>query len=170
MMISELSVLDIDCILGIVNKAAVIYRGVIPNDRWKEPYMSKEELKGEICDGVVFFGWTEDSEVVGVMGIQSVKDVILIRHAYVVPWFQNKGVGRALLRHLLGLTKSSMVLVGAWRAAIWAIEFYEKNGFKLVSKNEKDYLLRRYWNIPERQIETSVVLKLEKEFIKQKFS
>ena len=161
-MFSELSTSHIKCILEIINEAAIVYKGVIPDDRYKEPYMSAKELIEEIADGVRFFGFFEDSIFVGVMGIQEVREIILIRHAYVAPKYQNNGIGRKLLRYLIGLTKTSEVLVGTWEAASWAINFYEKNGFKLVSKKEKDDLLRRYWNIPIRQIETSVVLKLEK--------
>jgi GNAT superfamily N-acetyltransferase len=161
-MICELSILHIQRMLEIINKAATVYKGIIPKDRWKEPYMSAEELKKEIDDGVKFFGWIEESTIVGVMGIQQVKDVTLIRHAYVTQKYQNKGIGRNLLRYLLDLTKTLDVLVGTWEAATWAIYFYEKHDFKLVSKKEKNELLRRYWKIPNRQIETSVVLKLTK--------
>ncbi|KON32716.1 MAG: GNAT family acetyltransferase [miscellaneous Crenarchaeota group-6 archaeon AD8-1] len=158
-MIRELSSSHFQSILEIINKAASVYKGVIPDDRYKKPYMSAEELEFEIEDGVRFFGWIEQSKVVGVMGIQFVTDVTLIRHAYVFPKYQKKGIGTILLRHLLGLTKTQGVLVGTWIDAIWAIRFYEKQGFELVSQNEKDFLLRKYWKIPDRQIETSVVLR-----------
>lgn len=161
-MIRELSSSHFQSILEIINKAALVYRGVIPDDRYKTPYMSDEELEFEIEDGVRFFGWIEQSKVVGVMGIQFVADVTLIRHAYVFPKYQKKGIGTILLRHLLGLTKTQDVLVGTWIDAMWAIRFYEKQGFELVSQNEKDFLLRKYWKIPDRQIETSVVLKFKK--------
>ena len=161
-MIRELSSSHFQSILEIINKAALVYRGVIPDDRYKKPYMSAEELEFEIEDGVRFFGWIEQSKVVGVMGIQFVTDVTLIRHAYVFPRYQKKGIGTILLKHLLGLTKTQDVLVGTWIDAIWAIRFYEKQGFELVSQNEKDCLLRKYWKIPERQIETSVVLKFKR--------
>lgn len=161
-MINELSTSNNPSILKIINKAAQIFKGVIPDDRWKEPYMSKEELKKEINDGVKFFGWKENKTMVGVMGIQYVKNTTLIRHAYVTPKYQNKGIGKKILRHLIMLTKTPEVLVGTWEAATWAIEFYEKHDFKLVSKKKKDKLLKRYWKIPHRQIETSVVLKLKK--------
>jgi len=162
-MISELSTFHIHPMLEIINSAAVVYKGVIPDDRWKEPYMSSKELKEEIGDGVKFFGWIIESVIVGVMGIQQVRDITLIRHAYVTPKLQNKGLGTKLLRYLIGLTKTSEVLVGTWKAASWAICFYEKHGFELVSKKEKNDLLGRYWKIPDRQIETSVVLKLNRQ-------
>jgi len=144
-------------ILAIVNAAAEAYRGVIPADRWHEPYMSAEELDGEIAAGVAFWGYEEDGELVGVMGIQQVRDVDLIRHAYVTPGRQGGGVGGALLRHLRERAARPM-LVGTWAAAEWAIRFYERHGFELVSPERKTELLRAYWSIPERQIETSVVL------------
>jgi GNAT superfamily N-acetyltransferase len=144
-------------ILEIVNAAAEAYRGVIPADRWHEPYMGAEELDREIAAGVAFWGYEDDGELIGVMGIQPVGDVDLIRHAYVRPGRQRGGVGSALLRHLHGLASRPM-LVGTWAAAGWAIRFYERHGFELVSPERKTELLRTYWSIPERQIETSVVL------------
>jgi GNAT superfamily N-acetyltransferase len=123
--------------------------------------MSAEELRKEIESGVEFYGWKEDNVLVAVMGSQRVNDVALIRHAYVLTDNQRRGIGEKLLKHLLGLARTSEVLVGTWEAAYWAVRFYEKHGFRLVSKEEKDSLLRKYWNIPERQIETSVVLKLK---------
>jgi len=147
-------------ILHVVNDAAEAYRGVIPEDRWKEPYMSDEELRGEMESGVKFYGWVENDVLVAVMGIQRVNDVTLIRHAYVLTNRQRRGIGEKLLKHLTSLARTAQVLVGTWEAAIWATRFYEKHGFKLVSKEEKNRLLRKYWNIPERQVETSVVLKL----------
>jgi GNAT superfamily N-acetyltransferase len=146
-----------------VNDAAEAYRGVVPEDRWKEPYMSAEELLEEIGSGVEFYGWMENGALVAVMGIQRVNDVTLIRHAYVLTNRQRRGIGEKLLRNLLSLARTVEVLVGTWEAAYWAIRFYEKHGFRLVSREEKDRLLREYWNIPERQIETSVVLELKKE-------
>jgi GNAT superfamily N-acetyltransferase len=160
-MISKLEPTEFNSILHVVNDAAEAYRGVIPRDRWKEPYMSAEELRGEIESGVEFYGWVEGDVLVAVMGIQLVNDVTLIRHAYVLTHRQRRGIGEKLFNHLLSLARTSEVLVGTWEAASWAIRFYEKHGFKLVSKEEKDRLLRRYWNIPERQVETSVVLKLK---------
>jgi GNAT superfamily N-acetyltransferase len=144
-------------VLAIVNAAAEAYRGVIPDDRWREPYMDRDELERAIGEGVVFWGYELDGELVGVMGIQSVDDVDLIRHAYVLPASQGHGVGRALLEHLHGLT-SGRVLVGTWANAQWAVRFYRRNGFELVSPELKRSLLEAYWRVPERQIETSVVL------------
>ena len=144
-------------ILAIVNAAAEAYRGVIPDDRWHEPYMDARELDHEIADGVVFWGYEADGELVGVMGIQPVDDVHLIRHAYVLPGRQRSGVGRALLLHLRSLSARHM-LVGTWASAEWAIRFYERNGFELVSPERKTELLGTYWDIPDRQVETSVVL------------
>ena len=144
-------------ILAIVNAAAEAYRGVIPADRWHEPYMSEAELDRELDDGVVFWGHEVDGELVGVMGIQAVDEVDLIRHAYVLPERQGEGIGRVLLEHLRA-TASRPMLVGTWASAEWAIRFYERNGFALVTPEQKTALLRRYWSIPDRQIETSVVL------------
>ena len=160
-MISRLQPADFKSILHVVNEAAEAYRGVIPQDRWKEPYMPMEELREEIGSGVEFYGWREDGVLVAVMGIQQVNDVTLIRHAYVLTSRQRRGIGEKLLRHLLSVARTSEVLVGTWEAASWAIRFYKKHGFQLVSKEEKNRLLRKYWNIPERQVETSVVLRLK---------
>jgi GNAT superfamily N-acetyltransferase len=160
-MICRLSPSKLDSMLNVVNNAAQAYKGVIPEDRWKEPYMSAEELRKEIESGVEFYGWKEDNVLVAVMGSQRVNDVTLIRHAYVLTNHQRRGIGEKLLKHLLGLARTSEVLVGTWEAAYWAVRFYEKHGFRLVSKEEKERLLRKYWNIPERQVETSVVLKLK---------
>jgi GNAT superfamily N-acetyltransferase len=158
-MICSLLSSDFDAILEVINDAAQAYQGVIPDDRWKEPYMSVEELKKEIEAGVRFFGWTKGERLLGVAGIQGLEDTTLIRHAYVLPAFQRKGLGRRLLKYLVSLAATDEVLVGTWADASWAIRFYEKHGFKLVSPREKDRLLRAYWNIPERQVETSVVLR-----------
>jgi len=160
-MIRRLSPSEFDSMLNVVNDAAQAYEDVIPDDRWKEPYMPAEELRKEIESGVEFYGWMENGALVAVMGIQLVNDVTLIRHAYVRTDHQRRGIGEKLLKHLLGLARTSEVLVGTWEAAYWAVRFYEKHGFTLVPKEEKDKLLRKYWNIPERQIETSVVLKLK---------
>jgi GNAT superfamily N-acetyltransferase len=147
-----------DAILAIVNAAAEAYRGVIPADRWHEPYMPAEELDGEIAAGVVFWGYEDEAGgLVGIMGIQQVDDVDLIRHAYVAPERQRGGVGAALLEHLAAHATGRM-LVGTWATAEWAIRFYRRNGFELLPREEGAALLRRYWTIPERQIETSVVL------------
>jgi GNAT superfamily N-acetyltransferase len=146
---------ELAAIGAIVNAAAVVYRGVIPEDRWHEPYMPAADLKGEIAAGVEFWGYEDGSELIGVMGIQPVQDVTLIRHAYVSPAAQGRGVGGALLAALEARGTGQM-LVGTWAAATWAIRFYERHGF--VAVDDPAALLRRYWSIPERQIETSVVL------------
>jgi GNAT superfamily N-acetyltransferase len=148
---------DFELIWAIINDGARAYKGIIPEDRWTEPYMSKDKLHHEIADGVVFWGFEERGTLEGVMGIQPVQDVTLIRHAYVRTTHQKKGIGAHLLSHLRNLAESPM-LIGTWADALWAIRFYEKNGFQVVSPQQKDRLLRRYWSIPERQIETSVVL------------
>jgi GNAT superfamily N-acetyltransferase len=161
-MIRRLSSSDFDSILAVVNNSAQIYEGIIPNDRWKDPYMPLEELKREIDSGIVFYGWMEEDSVVGVMGIQRVKDTTLIRHSYILTDYQRKGIGGELLEYLKVLAGTPEILVGTWKTATWAIRFYKKHGFQLVSTEEKDNLLREYWDIPERQIETSVVLRYNK--------
>ena len=148
---------DFETIYQIINEAAQVYRGIIPADRWKEPYMPRDELEHEIEAEVRFWAYEEDGELLGVMGIQDVLDVTLIRHAYVRTAQQNKGIGGKLLSHLRTLT-SRPILLGTWADATWAIRFYEKHGFHLVTPKEKDRLLKKYWAIPDRQIETSVVL------------
>jgi N-acetylglutamate synthase-like GNAT family acetyltransferase len=148
---------DLAAILAIVNDAAQAYRGVIPADRWHEPYMPEEELRAEIAAGVVFWGFEQDGRLVGVMGLQDVKDVALIRHAYVATAARRGGIGGRLLRHLMGET-GRPVLIGTWAAASWAVRFYEQHGFTVTTPDEKARLLRAYWSIPDRQIETSVVL------------
>ncbi|WP_054942519.1 GNAT family N-acetyltransferase [Paenibacillus ihuae] len=148
---------DEDTMYRIINDAAKAYHGVIPADRYHEPYMSQEELGQEIEYGVVFWGIEEDGELVGVMGIQDKGEVALIRHAYVTTARRQGGIGSSLLRHITSLTEKP-ILIGTWEAASWAISFYVKNGFALVTANEKKMLLQKYWDIPERQIETSVVL------------
>ena len=146
-----------ETILAIINRAAVAYRGVIPADRWHDPYMPAHELDHEIAAGVAFWGYEIDGDLVGVMGIQPVRDVDLIRHAYVLPDSQGHGAGGALLEHLRSLSTRPM-LVGTWAAAEWAIRFYRRHGFELASPKQKVALLKAYWTIPDRQIETSVVL------------
>ena len=146
-----------EAIVALVNAAAVAYRGVIPADRWHEPYMPLRELAGEIEAGVVFWGFEEAGELVGVMGIQRVRDVELIRHAYVAPAHQRRGVGAALLAHIVR-RRTRPMLVGTWDAADWAIRFYRRHGFEPVAPDRGADLLRTYGTIPERQIETSVVL------------
>jgi N-acetylglutamate synthase-like GNAT family acetyltransferase len=149
---------DFPAILGIINDAANAYRGVIPADRWHEPYMSADALEREIADGVVFWVAEQQGSVAGVMGIQDRGDVALVRHAYVASTTQRSGVGTLLLRHVEQLT-AKPILIGTWAAASWAIDFYRRNGFDTVPNGEKDDLLRTYWSIPQRQIETSVVLR-----------
>ncbi len=148
---------EFETIYGIINDTAQAYKGVVPVDRWKEPYMSRDELRHEMDEGIVFWGYEEDGELIGVMGIQHLQDVTLIRHAYVRTEKQNQGIGGKLLSHLRKQT-TRPVLIGTWEDAVWAVRFYEKHGFRLVSSAEKDRLLRTYWSVPERQIETSVVL------------
>jgi len=148
---------DFHAILEIINDAAQAYRGIIPADRWHEPYMPEAELAGQMESGVRFWGYEENGELSGVMGIQDVRDVTLIRHAYVRTVHRNRGIGASLLVHLRTLT-AKPILIGTWAAADWAIRFYEKNGFALIGGDEKNRLLRTYWSIPDRQIETSVVL------------
>jgi N-acetylglutamate synthase-like GNAT family acetyltransferase len=148
---------DREAILAIVNAAAEAYGGVIPADCWHEPYMPAKELDEEIEAGVVFWGYEADGELVGVMGIQEVDDVTLIRHAYVAPDSQRHGVGGALLEYLVGTTDRT-ILVGTWAAATWAIDFYRRHGFELASQESARDLLEAYWMIPDRQVETSVVL------------
>jgi len=148
---------ELEIIYAIINDAAQAYKGIIPADRWKEPYMSRDELRREMNEGVVFWGYEEQGELVGVMGIQHVQDVMLIRHAYVRTSKRHQGIGKKLLCSLREQT-TRPILVGTWADAVWAVRFYEKHGFRLVSPEEKDRLLSKYWSIPERQIETSVVL------------
>lgn len=148
---------DFPAMHTIINLAATAYKGNIPADRWKEPYMTEGELAEEVGAGVVFWCLEADGAIVGVMGIQDVKDVTLIRHAYIHPTCQRKGIGSKLLKHLAAQAKRPL-LMGTWAEAQWAIKFYEKHGFMLVTEEDKNILLRKYWNIPERQVETSVVL------------
>jgi N-acetylglutamate synthase-like GNAT family acetyltransferase len=148
---------DFAAMLAIVNDGAQAYRGVIPADRWHEPYMPADELSKEIVAGIVFWVAEQDGRLLGVMGMQDKGDVALVRHAYVATATQRSGVGTKLLRHVQGLTDKP-ILIGTWAAASWAIDFYRRNGFTVVSESDKDRLLRKYWSIPVRQIETSVVL------------
>ncbi len=154
---------EFEQIYEIINEAAQAYRGVIPPDRWKEPYMSRDELQHEIRAGVNFWGYEEDGNLVGVMGIQQVQDVMLIRHSYVRTARQHRGVGEKLLS-FLRLQTTHPILVGTWAEAVWAIRFYEQHGFRVVSREDKDRLLKKYWSVPDRQIETSVVLADDKWF------
>jgi N-acetylglutamate synthase-like GNAT family acetyltransferase len=148
---------DFDEIYHVINDAAIAYKGIIPEDRWHEPYMRKEELKEQIEDGVRFSCYIDDNKIAAVMGIQDKKDVELVRHAYVITSKRKKGIGTLLIRELLKDSKKP-ILIGTWKAAHWAISFYKKHGFFVVPEEEKNILLKKYWNIPERQVETSVVL------------
>lgn len=148
---------DFESIWSIINDGAEAYRGVIPADCWTDPYMSREELRREIAEGVAFSGYEENGALAAVMGLQDVDGVTLIRHAYVRSGSQKQGIGGRLLAHLRELAPGP-VLIGTWADAVWAIRFYEKHGFRVVAPEQKQRLLRRYWNIPDRQVETSVVL------------
>jgi len=148
---------DFAAILEIINDAAQAYKGVIPADRWHEPYMSRRQLQKEIDAGVIFWGLGKEGRLIGVMGIQDKGEVTLIRHAYVRSRRRNRGIGSRLLRFIESMTKKP-ILIGTWADAIWALSFYQKNGYRLVSTDEKNHLLKKYWTIPERQIETSIVL------------
>lgn len=156
-MIRKCNKSDFNTILEIINDAAQAYKGIIPPDRWHEPYMSFAELRAQIDDGIVFWGLERNGQLLGVMGIQDKGDVTLIRHAYVIPRAQKRGIGKKLLQYLESMTEKP-ILIGTWAAASWAVSFYQKNGYSLVSEEEKNRLLRKYWSIPERQVETSVVL------------
>jgi len=156
-MLSSCTTSDTARVWQIINEAATAYKGIIPADRWHEPYMPLAELQSEIEAGVEFTGYRDDGELVGVMGSQDVLDVTLIRHAYVLTDYQGRGIGGRLLEHVLGKT-SQPLLVGTWTAAVWAIRFYERHGFTATSPEETRRLLKKYWTIPERQIETSIVL------------
>jgi len=157
-MISEYTKSDTSKILHVINNAALRYKGVIPNDCWHEPYMSEKELVNEFYDGVCMFGYQHNNKLIGVIGIQEVKDVILIRHAYTLTSYQGKGMGSALLEYLLKKNQNFRLLVGTWRNATWAIRFYEKFGFILHAKEQSTLLLKKYWKISSKQIKNSVVL------------
>jgi N-acetylglutamate synthase-like GNAT family acetyltransferase len=156
-MIRQCTDADFETIYGIINDAAQAYKGVIPEDRWHEPYMSRMQLRHEMEDGVRFWGIEEDQILVGIMGIQDKGEVCLIRHAYIKTSRRKEGMGTRLLRHLESMTEKP-ILIGTWADATWAIRFYQKNGYRLLSEAEKNDLLRKYWNIPGRQVQTSVVL------------
>ena len=157
-MIGEYKKADTSKILYIINNASLKYKGIIPNDCWHEPYMSEQELIDEFSDGVRMYGYHHNTKLIGVIGIQEVKDIILIRHAYTLTSYQGRGAGSALLKYLLKKNQNSRLLVGTWKNARWAIRFYEKFGFILHTKEETTLLLKKYWNIPSKQIENSVVL------------
>ena len=157
-MINEYTKKDISKILHVINDASIIYKGIIPDNCWHEPYMSEQELIDEFDDGVRMFGYHYNNKLIGVIGIQEVKDVVLIRHAYTLTSYQCKGTGSALLEYLLKKNQNSRLLVGTWRNAIWAIRFYEKFDFILHAKDQSTLLLKKYWKIPLKQIKNSVVL------------
>jgi GNAT superfamily N-acetyltransferase len=157
-MIRKLTNTNLREIITVINDAATAYKGKIPADRWKEPYMDAQEIKEEIQNGVQFYGYVENNNLIAVMGIQLVNDVTLIRHAYTLTRHQRKGIGEKLLKHLLILAQTTRILVGTWEDAHWAVKFYEKHGFSLFSREETNNLLEMYWSIPERQVATSVVL------------
>ena len=157
-MIKEYKKKDINKILNIINDASLKYKGVIPSNCWHEPYMSEDELIDEISDGVHMFGYHDNNKLISVIGIQEVKDATLIRHAYTLTSYQGKGIGSALLEYLLKKNQKSRLLVGTWRKAVWAIRFYKKFGFIIHSKDQSTILLKKYWKIPAKQIDNSVVL------------
>ena len=157
-MISEYKKTDSSKILYIINDASLKYKGIIPDDCWNEPYMSEQELINEFNDGVRMYGYHYNNTLIGVIRAQKVKDVFLIRHAYTLSSYQGKGAGSALLEYLLKKNKNSRILVGTWKNATWAIQFYKKFDFILHTKEETTLLLKKYWNISTKQIENSVVL------------
>ena len=157
-MISEYKKNDTPKILHVINDASLRYKGIIPDNCWHEPYMSEQELIDEFSDGVHMFGFQHNNKLIGVIGIQKVKDVILIRHAYTLTSYQGKGTGSVLLEYLLKTNQNSRLLVGTWKNAIWAIRFYKKFDFILHAKEQSTLLLKKYWKIPSKQIENSVVL------------
>jgi len=157
-MISEYTKSDTSKILHVINDASLKYKGIIPGNCWREPYMSEQELIDEFSDEVRMFGYHHNNKLIGVIGIQEVKDVILIRHAYTLTSYQGKGTGSTLLEYLLKKNQNSRLLVGTWRNAAWAIRFYEKFGFILHTKEQSTLLLKKYWKIPSKQIKNSVVL------------
>ena len=157
-MIIENTIKDLSSILYVINDAAIKYKSVIPDDCWHEPYMLEEELVNEFDSGVRMFGYNKDNKLVGVMGIQELKDVTLIRHAYTLTNYQGIGIGKSLLQYLFKLNKSSYLFVGTWKDATWAIQFYEKFGFICHTKKQTTQLLKKYWEISSKQIENSVVL------------
>ncbi len=157
-MIREYKKNEVHKILEVINDASLKYKGVIPDNCWHEPYMPEQELIGEISDGVHMFGYNHNNKLISVIGVQEVKDVILIRHAYTLTSYQGKGIGSTLLEYLLNKNQNSRLLVGTWRKAEWAIRFYKKFNFIIQSKNQSAILLKKYWKIPLKQINNSVVL------------
>jgi GNAT superfamily N-acetyltransferase len=163
-MIRKLTNTNFQEIITVINDAATAYKGKIPADRWKEPYMDAQEIKEEIQNGVQFYGYVENSNLIAVMGIEPVNDVTLIRHAYTLTSHQRKGIGEKLLKHLLILAQTTRILVGTWEAAPWAVKFYEKHGFSLFSREETHNMLKKYWNIYPQQAATSVALECKRDF------
>ena len=157
-MITEYTKKDVSNILYVINNAALKYKGVIPDDCWHEPYMSEQELLNEFDSGVRVFGYKKNSILVGVMGIQELKDVTLIRHAYTISTYQGRGIGKILLQYLFKINKNSILYVGTWQDATWAIQFYEKFGFVMKKRKQTIELLKKYWEVSLKQIENSVVL------------
>jgi len=157
-MIRKLDNTELQTIFDIVNDAAEVYRGKIPFDCWREPYMSKEEIAKEIRTGIQFYCYTEKNVIVAVMGIQLIGGITLIRHAYTLTSHQRKGIGEKLLKHLINIAQTQRILVGTWETSTWAINFYQKHHFLLLSREETKGLLKKYWDIPELQVDTSVVL------------
>jgi GNAT superfamily N-acetyltransferase len=157
-MITEYTKKDSSNILNVINDAALKYKGIIPDDCWHEPYMSEQELINEFDNGVRMFGYVKNNILVGVMGIQELDDVTLIRHAYTSSDYQEIGIGKSLLQYLLKINKSSSLLVGTWQDATWALRFYVKNGFVLHRRKQTDQLLKKYWQVPSKQMENSAVL------------
>jgi len=158
-MITEYTKKNISNILYVINDAAIKYKGIIPNECWHEPYMSEQKLINEFNDDVHMFGYLRNNKLIGVMGIQKLEGVTLIRHAYTLTSFQRMGVGKSLLKYLLDLNQNTCLLVGTWKDARWAVRFYEKFGFVFQTEKQTVYLLKKYWNIPVKQIKNSVVLK-----------
>ena len=158
-MIAEYTNKELSSILFVINDAAKKYKGVIPDDCWNDPYMSEQELVNEFSAGVRMYGYNQNNKLVGVMGIQKLTNVTLIRHAYTLTAYQGRGVGKSLLKFLLEINQNNLLLVGTWQDATWAIRFYEKFGFVLQENNKKNQLLKKYWNISSKQIKNSVVLK-----------
>lgn len=157
MIVKSDTVTDFDIIFDIINDASIAYKGIIPADRWKEPYMSKKELQTQISEGVEFYHYQEEGKIMAVMGIQPKEDVTLIRHAYVRTTARQKGIGGQLLQYFIHKVNTP-ILIGTWAAASWAIGFYKKYGFSILEAEAKNVLLKKYWSVPERQIETSIVL------------
>ena len=157
-MINEYTKKDVHNILYVINDASLKYKGIIPEDCWHDPYMTEKELTSEFDNGVRIFGYNKDNKLIGVMGIQELKNITLIRHAYILTHYQRLGIGKSLLQYLFKINKSSSLLVGTWQKATWAIQFYEKFDFVLHKKKQTTQLLKKYWRISLKQIENSVVL------------